>query len=442
MVLPFGAPSMARGTFGSQLLRISLAAVTFAAVPFAAVAFATLHARPAGADWVRTKDGLVIEGPVAKEADGSVTVTTEKGTVRLAASRVDQVQTGEGPRAALRRELDATDHKDADALYRVGLLAESKGQPDLAKEALVAVIALQPDHAAARRALGYEKVDGSWITVPEARRRRGLVLYAGAWVLPVEAEAAAKAEAAASPAAFTPADEHLPDVMRTAAHGEEALARAAALKLARTDAKERLPVALALLGDPDPKVRAWACIHLASIGDQSALKPLVFSAVRDRDPDVRREATVAAASFGHEDVAMPFLRALGSTHEGIAVNAARALEVLGDTRAVATIVKRISGHGGSPRVVMETLTKTAYVRDYDVEIAQAANIANPVVGVVQDGMVFDVHVLDAAIQRTVLETVLVNTFNSLTGANVKDAQGVLAWWSEKGKSRPEYQPKR
>lgn len=49
----------------------------------------------ASADVVTTKEGLVLEGTVAKDQDGTVTVTTSGGAVRLAAADVVSVVAGE-----------------------------------------------------------------------------------------------------------------------------------------------------------------------------------------------------------------------------------------------------------------------------------------------------------------------------------------------------------
>lgn len=48
------------------------------------------------------------------------------------------------------------------------------------------VIELDPNHAGARRALGYSKVDGQWATRDEIMIQRGYVRYKGKWVLPQE----------------------------------------------------------------------------------------------------------------------------------------------------------------------------------------------------------------------------------------------------------------
>ena len=50
------------------------------------------------------------------------------------------------------------------------------------------IIELDPDHADARRALGYSQVDGQWATRDEVMTRRGYVRYKGQWKLPQEIE--------------------------------------------------------------------------------------------------------------------------------------------------------------------------------------------------------------------------------------------------------------
>jgi nitroreductase len=391
----------------------------------------TAGAAAATADVVTTKDGLVLEGTTSRAPDGSLTVTTPDGVVRLPAARVATVTPGEGPRTALRRELSALPAPDAEARYRLALRAESAGFSDVAREAWESVVRADPEHAAARRALGQEKVDGTWMPGDEARRRRGLVLYGGKWLLPVEAEAAARA-----PAAVVVKDATLASTMRTAARGEPALAHAAAVTLARTDPAARLPVAAVLLRDADPAVRTWACGHLASLGDESALRPLLVSAIRDRDADVRAAAVKASASFGHDDVLYPFLRELGSENPAFVANAAHALALLGDPRAIHVLVRRIS-HGSSPRAVVEFGSQISYVSDYDVEVAQSSNIADPIIGVIQEGVVLDVKVLDVSIDETYVETVLVDAFNALAGAHAKDAGGVIDWYRRNARTIPE-----
>jgi hypothetical protein len=226
--------------------------------------------------------------------------------------------------------------------------------------------------------------------------------------------------------------------MRTAAVGESALRRAASLALAGIPVPERVAAATVLLSDADAKVRAWACETLASLGDESGLRPLILSATRDADPDVRRAAVLAATAFGHDDLAVPFVRALSSNHLGLVANAARALAAISDPRSVVHVVKRIIAHGGSGRSVVQVLNQVSYVRDYDVEIAQASNIANPQIGYIKEGNVLDIKVIDAGIDKTVVETILVDALNSLAGTSLRSREDVLAWYATHAKELPDF----
>lgn len=50
------------------------------------------------------------------------------------------------------------------------------------------VIELEPDHQAARVALGFSEIDGKWVTTKEFFKDRGFVYYQGKWRLPQEVD--------------------------------------------------------------------------------------------------------------------------------------------------------------------------------------------------------------------------------------------------------------
>ncbi len=88
---------------------------------------------------------------------------------------------------ALRRE--KADPKDAGNLYDLGLWAKANG---LAADAFVlfqAAVVAAPDHEHARRALGYVRYQGAWMTEREVRIVMGLVEFEGEWVTPAVKEA-------------------------------------------------------------------------------------------------------------------------------------------------------------------------------------------------------------------------------------------------------------
>ena len=407
------------------------------------VLVATLGALPppACADVLTTTDGLVLEGRVEKLANGWYAVTTDAGTVKLAPEAVSSTRMGESPRADFLKAHAQVDPKDARAQYRMALEATELGLEDIARAAYARVIAVESDHPAARRALGYERHGDAWVTADEARRKKGLVLYRGKWMLPAEVEAASGA-AAVDVTLDVPADvERTKKLIRTLGGDEAPLVRAARVALAQTDDKLLLESALAMLFESDPKVRIAAVRILGALGDESALRPLIFVGARDKDSAVRREAVLAADSFGHDDTAIPYTRALMSRNQRLAANAAEALALLGDERAAGYVVKRLRSHGSSTRNVVSFLNQVSYVRDYDVEIAQASNIANPDVATISEGVVLDVKVLDAAYTKTWIEPLLVKAFNQIVGENLRSKREVDAWWAENGSRLPTFPKK-
>jgi hypothetical protein len=390
----------------------------------------------AGSDVVTTSSGLQIEGKVERAPDGSVTVETEGGTVRLEKGEVASVVPGEGPRAKAVKALRDTDVGDAGANYRLALAFEARGLADLARRAYERVVDADPDHPAARRALGHEKVGDEWVPAAEARRKAGLVLYGGEWLLPAEVRVRAREkrvlDARASKA------EGLLDAMRAVATSRGALREAAMRRVEPAAHERRVDAATTLLVDRDPSVRRWATGELASLGDQSALRPLVAVAVRDRVPEVREAAVRAAATFGVDEIAVPLVRALGSEHPGIVANAATALSVLGDRRTVGYLVQRAEGHGWSPSAYIAVTEQTSYIQDFDVEVAQTSFIADPQVGTIQEGAIGAVTVLDAMIQQTTVTRVLLDAIGGFANRRFDSVAQAKQWWRENAPRFPDF----
>jgi hypothetical protein len=390
------------------------------------------------ADVVRTASGLTLEGATKRQADGSLTVETAGGRVALPAAEVLEVKPGDGPRTLWRREADRAP-ADAAAWYRLALSAEAQGLASEAREAHGHVVALAPDHAASRRALGQERVGGRWLTHDEARRASGFVLYAGTWHLPEELEVAQRSAAAPRVPSASRDDARLRSLLTISLEGEPALAQAAERSLASVATPDLVAAALGLLGQGSPTVRAGCCRLLGAWGDESALRALLFHGARDLDENVRREAVLAAASFGHDDVSAPFVRALGSENLRLVANAAQALGLLGDMRAAAYVVKRLSSHGSSTRNFVAFYNQISYVRDYDVEIAQASNIANPNIGMINEGVVLDVKVNDAHYTTTWVEPLLLDALSKIVGRPIASRAQAEAWYAAEAARLPDFE---
>ncbi len=158
------------------------------------------------------------------------------------------------------------------------------------------------------------------------------------------------------------------------------------------------------------------------------VKPLYRRALGDPSWQVR--ACAVASLKKHEDGTTigPFERALFyGKYASTRTYAAEALGLLGDKRAVKPLIAALksTGSGGSPRNHVRISRQIAYVKDFDVEIAQAAVIADPIVDTVEDGIVLDVAVVSVGIQRRRISASL----HQLTGAGSGfSAKEWSAWW--------------
>ncbi len=392
------------------------------------------------ADVVTTDDGLVLEGDVDRLDNGWYRIKTEAGNVDLAPDRVKAHREGVGPRTAFLQKAAEVEATDVVGQYKLALEAEAAGLKDLADAAYRRVLAKESDHLAARRALGYEKVGTDWISAADAKRRKGLVLFDGRWMLPAEIEVASAKKPTARLA--IPDDEiRAAKLIETLATGDDALRSAARLALAQTSDTVLVAAAKQALFHKTPEVRIEACRVLSDLGDESALRALIFSGARDAAPAVRREAVAAAQSFGHDDTAVPFVRALTAENPRIAANAAEALAQLKDERAAGYIVKRLSSHGSSTRNYVAFLNQVSYVRDYDVEIAQASNIANPDVATLLEGVILDVQVKGTSINKTWIEPILTKALSELVDVPLRSKDEALAWYAANANRLPDFPKK-
>lgn len=117
---------------------------------------------------------------------------------------------------------------------------------------------------------------------------------------------------------------------------------------------------------------------------------IVRPALRDGDVDY------LAAGLGHS---MPKVR----------IRTAEALANLGNPKAIDLLVKAgpvaavglADGTGATTRAHVAFLQQTSYARDFDVEVASSAFIADPRVDVIQQGAVLDATVMGVSVVRTI-----------------------------------------
>lgn len=226
----------------------------------------------------------------------------------------------------------------------------------------------------------------------------------------------------------------------TPALRELALARLAELE-------DRAVIYEHLRGDLDSRSsrsRAFAAQGLGRLFPGEELEPLLGRAVLDGNADVRAEASRALGAAGDPTLVLPVLRALESNYSGVRENAAEALGAMAYPVAVEPLVGRlaaISKPGAaasnapyrSPGSVLFIGKQTAFVQDYDVEVATGSSIADPQVNVLSEGSVLDVrvHGISTAGGYAGERRRIAKSLTQLTGADPgSSAKAWSAWLAE------------
>jgi hypothetical protein len=292
----------------------------------------------------------------------------------------------EADRAGLERRFRQLDRYDAAAAFKLALELEAAGARDLAVKAYEIVVGIEPDHAAARRALGYERIHEAWLKGAALKRAKGFVHHAGQWMTAQEfAEATRPQREAAEQKAGE--KKVLGLLAMIASEIPEQVARARR-EMQLVEKRFKLgPLAKALRCEP-ASLRIYAAQELGRLVDPLGVPALLKRAIYDKDADVRREVVLALKEIGLPDTVHPLGRALDSRFRDVRVRAAEALGLLGDELAYPYVIKKWEGRSGDfPRVYFAQMNQISYIQDFDVEVAQTSFIADPIVGVLQEGVV-------------------------------------------------------
>ena len=341
---------------------------------------------------------------------------------------VGVVGAGETLEAEYAKRAVAAKSQDADANYRLALWCQEHGLAAYALRQHRAVVTLAPDHRAARRALGYEHVRGRWVRGKEAKRAKGFKEVDGVWVTPEEYGLLAKDEIAAQ--AARDARKASDAALKKAWSKDPAVRGRAMASIERLDQAWRLrPLSIAArIKFKDVRLRAIR--GLGGLNDKDALPALYKRAIFDTEEAVRDAAVAAIKATDAEGKPGPFVRALNSPFDRVRIAAVKALGNLGDERAVGPLVSRYQVVGGSGQsVYISQVNQISFIQDFDVEVAQTSFIADPVIGVIQDGIVLQFRALSHTGFIDVYEGgAYAESLGKLTGKDLgNDAKAWLEW---------------
>jgi len=217
--------------------------------------------------------------------------------------------------------------------------------------------------------------------------------------------------------------------------------------LLQAPAEELVPWLVNELGDLDHAVRLGAADLLGDVRSNAGLSRLIRASLCDDSAAVRERARASARRSGHPDLAAPYLRALATDDSRIRERACPALAELRDPRAVPALIAMFdprpiaAGNGSSPALARSHVffgEQRAYVRDFDVEIAQGAVIAKPVIGILQAGVVLDVAVAGVHVIRHSERAAVVSALERLSGRKLgADPAAWSRWWEGQGGRLPD-----
>lgn len=135
-------------------------------------AWLTLNLR---AEIVTLSDGRVIEGEIISENESDIVIKVASGKMTLKREEIQSIDKRKSATAQLRDRMDALakgkDNDNKDEWLTLAESAGAKGARDEATRAYSRVIQLDPNHSAARKALGFVKSNGEWVLKSDLKER-------------------------------------------------------------------------------------------------------------------------------------------------------------------------------------------------------------------------------------------------------------------------------
>lgn len=148
------------------------------------------------ADDVYLKGAGTISGRIVEMTETTVMVDIGGGVVGVPLSRVERIVKGRTPLDDYDDRAGRLGPQDVDGWRSLGNWASQKGLSTQSRQAYEKVLAVAPDDAEARQALGFVQLDGRWVTEEESYLARGYVKYDGEWMTAAEARMAEESAAA------------------------------------------------------------------------------------------------------------------------------------------------------------------------------------------------------------------------------------------------------
>jgi hypothetical protein len=381
------------------------------------------------ADEIVLKNGTTIYGTVEKQGE-DIVVRDFAGQAVVLRDEVKEIRTVEQLRKSygfiLQREGDAPNH------LTLGLWCWKRGLLEEARTHFGEVVKKDPQNRFARWGLGQIKYKGLWLdkgvwTLLPGEEKETWVRF-----MPKGIKGKINVHVGPRPSAAR-------QLVRTTVFGktrdirEDAKAKLAALP--RNKQREGMLLSLAASSS---RVRLRAVEGLSGHKGGDVAKALAKRALIDSVKKVRKASAKALADGSFPEAPELLIGGLRSKHFSVRLNAIGALTLFdnGDTvRALAEVVG--SKNTCIPRVNVFFGKQSAFVSDFDVEVASMAAIGDPIIRNQCEGVVLDVKIL--SVQMRIIRSQRFAAHRALctiAGQDLgPDAEVWLRWADEKyGKS--------
>jgi phosphoglycolate phosphatase-like HAD superfamily hydrolase len=198
------------------------------------------------------------------------------------------------------------------------------------------VIALEPDHAQARRALGYYQMNGQWSKRDDLMEKRGLIKHNGRWLTQQEIDLAEKKrdQELQEKAWFQKVDRWRDAIHNNRRDRDQALASLQAIK----DPAAVKALASVLKRETSLAMRVLFIEILAALDSPEAARVLTAVAVEDANDEIRATCLDYLEKKPNPESVAYFVKELRSKDNAVVNRAARGLQRMKDRSAVGPLI--------------------------------------------------------------------------------------------------------
>lgn len=291
------------------------------------------------ADEVRLEHGGRVHGEILRGGDtprSQLAVLSPWGRMVLDRGQIAQVLSEEPAKIEyVRRAPTVSD--TADSQFALAQWCRDNGLGNELRTHLARVLELDPEHEEARRLLGYQHINGQWVTRGELLASRGLIRHGGDYRTRQEVALVERKEQAEETARQW--KKRLRGWRNDLAKGNNEVARAAAEAFANLKNPEASGALAELLSDePNIRVKVLLIDAAGRVNTSVTLQALVRIALNEPNLEARAASLERLRDSGRLALAGPFVASLRSA-DNFRVNlAADGLAVLGDENTIRPLI--------------------------------------------------------------------------------------------------------